>query len=300
MTIFTHDGQMYEDAVNYHLDNPMNTGTSEDKQPSDDNKKIYFVRHGETDLNTESGENSNDQPVRGWSNVPLNQQGIKEAQKAADSVKDLPIEHIVASDLPRAKQTANIIGNRMNIAPEFDPGLRTWNLGEHTGKAGKDVHDEVNRLCTEAQDERPKGGESFNEFKDRILSTISNIVQRHSDKELLIVSHNSPERILHAWTEAGQPQKRDSNQPVDLNKKKDIPTINPSKELRQPNYGQGRMFGPMIDYIQKQYKELGIKPGGHFIMPDDRGEPVEYERLPEGLDLDWDFMKVPSPSPEIG
>ncbi len=45
---------------------------------------------------------------------------------------------------------------------------------------------------------------------------MSNIVQRHNDKEILLVSHNSPERILHAWTEAGQPQKRDSNQPVDL------------------------------------------------------------------------------------
>lgn len=204
--IFDSDGNSYENLTSWHLNSPSQA--TEDKQSSDESKKIYFVRHGETDLNKESGEHSSDQPVRGWSNVPLNQQGIKEAQKAANSVKDLPIEHIVASDLPRAKQTANIIGNRLGITPEFDPGLRTWNLGEHTGKAGKEVHDEVDRLCTTAQDERPKGGESFNEFKNRILGTMSNIVQRHSDKELLIVSHNSPERILHAWTEAGQPQKQ--------------------------------------------------------------------------------------------
>lgn len=214
MVISSHDGKIYEDAWDALFDRSMDMGQSdEDKQPSDPNlpKKIYFVRHGETDLNKESSEASSDQPVRGWSNVPLNQQGIKEAQKAADSVKDLPIDHIVASDLPRAKQTANIIGNRLGITPEFDPGLRTWNLGEHTGKAGQEVHDEVNRLCHDAQDERPKGGESFNEFKDRILGTMSDIVQRHSDKELLIVSHNSPERILHAWTEAGQPEKRVAN-----------------------------------------------------------------------------------------
>ncbi len=166
MVISSHDGKIYEDQWDALFDRPMDTDQSENKQSYDPNqpKKIYFVRHGETDLNKESGEHSSDQPVRGWSNVPLNQQGIKEAQKAADSVKDLPIEHIVASDLPRAKQTANIIGNRLGITPEFDHGLRTWNLGEYTGKAGKEVHDEVDRLCTESKDERPKGGESFNEF----------------------------------------------------------------------------------------------------------------------------------------
>ena len=213
--IGTHTGQVYEDEMHAHLDIPAmpNLGSdNEDENLSsrgNEPKKIYFVRHGDTNLNAESAESSSDQPVRGWSNIPLNSDGIAQAKKAAESVKDLPISHIVSSDLPRAKQTANIIGQRLGITPEFHPGLRTWNLGEFTGKSGKDVHDEVNRLCSTDQDERPKGGESFNEFKDRILSSMSDIVQKHNENEVLVVSHNSPERIINSWIEAGQPQKQE-------------------------------------------------------------------------------------------
>lgn len=206
--MFSNDGQVYEDELDYHFNRPQDK--PEQDQQSNGPKKIYFVRHGDTNLNVESGENSNEQPVRGWSPVSLNQAGRDQARKAADSVKDKPIDHIVSSDLPRAAETARIISNKTGWPVEYDPGLRTWNLGEYTGKAGKEVHDAVDKLCKENQDERPEGGESFNEFKDRVLSTMSNIVQRHNDKELLIVSHNSPERVLHAWTEAGQPQKQEA------------------------------------------------------------------------------------------
>lgn len=170
-------------------------------------KELYFVRHGDTDLNEEGGEGSANQPVRGWSNVSLNDDGRADANKSAESVKDLDLTHIVSSDLPRAKETANIIGKKVGITPEFNPGLRTWDLGDLTEKSGKEVHDQLDHFCKEAQDERPPGSsESFNEFKHRILDTTHQILNEHSDEhKVLAVSHNSPERILNAWDMAGQP-----------------------------------------------------------------------------------------------
>ena len=215
MTIGTPDGMSYECEMRYLLGIPSfadkdakNLSPSESEDNG--NRQIYYVRHGDTDLNEESGEHSSEQPVRGWSSVSLNDDGRKEAAKAAESVKSLGITHIVSSDLPRAKETANIIGNKIGITPEFEPGLRTWDLGDLTEKSGKEVHDQVNHYCKEALDERPPGSsESFNEFKDRILSTTSKILQNHpEDHKILVVSHNSPERVIHSWIEAGQPTKR--------------------------------------------------------------------------------------------
>lgn len=197
------EGNTYQDLTAWHLNQP----DKQDEEP----KKIYFVRHGAT-IKNEEGTDKHDQPVRGWSTDSLDETGRADAEKAAENIRGagLPVEHIVASDLPRAAETASTISRKLGIPLEFDPGLRTWDLGAYTGKSGKDVHDAVDRLCLRANDEKPPPGEtpgeSFNEFKDRILGTMSHIIQRHKDKELLIVSHNSPERVLHAWDAAGQPE----------------------------------------------------------------------------------------------
>lgn len=208
MVVSTHDGQFYEDELDYLFNRPVEQD-GEQKKPvtkgsdAEQSKttQLYFVRHGDTDLNEECIQ-------RGWSPVSLNEDGRAEAKKAADSVKDIGITHIVSSDLPRAKQTANIIGNKIGVTPEFHPGLRTWDLGDFTGKKDSEVGDQIKSYTKEKADERiPGSSESFNEFKDRILGTTSEIVRSHPDEhKVLMVSHNSPERVLNAWTEAGQPQ----------------------------------------------------------------------------------------------
>lgn len=76
--------------------------------------------------------------------------------------------------------------------------------------------------------------------------------------------------------------------------RKELPIVNVPPDKRVPNYGKGRMYGTMIDHMQKEYKRLGIKPNDHFILHNDQGDPIEYRRLSpdESKDTDWDFMKV--------
>jgi|SRR5882672_184809 len=260
MVVSTHDGQVYEDQTDYLLDHPMNDDLTSrvksgegtynpktDVYEANPNKELYFVRHGDTDLNEESGEKSHDQPIRGWSDVSLNADGRKEAKKASKSVKDLDITHIVSSDLPRAKETARIIGKEIGITPDFHPGLRTWDLGDLTESKGKEAHDQVDHYCQDAKDERPPGSsESFNEFTNRIIDTTKQIANEHPDEHrVLIVSHNSPERALHAWDAAGQP---DSNS---------------------------------ID--QDAYHEKGIEPGKHKIFNIQSSFGDRFQGMPLGL-----------------
>ena len=72
--------------------------------------RIYIIRHGQTEMN-------NAQVLQGQSDLPLNENGIKQAMEAADrlSEKGLVFDKVYASPLIRAVQTAKI------IAPEAEP-----------------------------------------------------------------------------------------------------------------------------------------------------------------------------------
>ena len=189
MSLIDSDGNKYQDLAAFH----MNMPDKEEAEPRD----IYFVRHGDTEDNDKG-------LCRGWSTVGLNADGRKDAEKAAESVKDKQLHQIVASDLPRAAQTADIISRKLGVPVEHDPGLRTWDIGAYQEQPEKDVQEHLDRLQLRAPDERPppgkSPGESYNEFKHRFLGAVSGVLQRHPDKEVMVVSHNSPAKVLDEWT----------------------------------------------------------------------------------------------------
>jgi probable phosphoglycerate mutase len=71
-------------------------------------KSFYFVRHGETDWNKAK-------KIMGQSDIPLNENGILQAQAVAEKIQALAIDVIVSSPLKRAWTTAEIIGNKMLV-----------------------------------------------------------------------------------------------------------------------------------------------------------------------------------------
>ena len=63
---------------------------------------IFLVRHGQTDWNIEH-------KTQGQLDIPLNNEGRREAQMCAERLKSLQINQMIASDLSRAAETAKII-----------------------------------------------------------------------------------------------------------------------------------------------------------------------------------------------
>jgi glucosyl-3-phosphoglycerate phosphatase len=122
---------------------------------------ILVVRHGETQLN-------HDNKVRGWADVPLNSRGINEALATAKLLENWPISQIIASDLIRTKQTAQII-SKLNFAPIFFTQLlRSWNTGHEMVGMDLDEAVPIMRYYVAHPSETPKGGESFAEFLRRV------------------------------------------------------------------------------------------------------------------------------------
>jgi uncharacterized phosphatase len=72
--------------------------------------KVIAIRHGQTDLNAEGR-------VQGCkSDLPLNEEGRRQAREIAEVLSDKGIDFIVTSPLKRAMETADIIAERLNFA----------------------------------------------------------------------------------------------------------------------------------------------------------------------------------------
>lgn len=71
--------------------------------------ELVLLRHGETDWNRELR-------FQGQVDVPLNATGHAQAQRLAQRLMAEPIDHLVSSDLSRARQTADPFAQQVQAA----------------------------------------------------------------------------------------------------------------------------------------------------------------------------------------
>src|ERR1700731_205740 len=87
---------------------------------------LLLVRHGETDWNAEG-------KLQGHPHRPLNEYGRQQAEALAASFSTGSIDALYASDLSRARETAEILGAKLGLGVEVDPDLREKNWGNWEG-----------------------------------------------------------------------------------------------------------------------------------------------------------------------
>lgn len=169
---------------------------------------IYLVRHGHTAYNassTSTGAGSG--RIRGWIDIPLDEEGRREAKRTADSLAKIigssalnPI--ILSSDLSRALDTATEIAK---VAPNTrvlpTKSLRPWNLGTLQGQDAGEAQKTLVEYATRAPDTPVPGGESFNSFKERYLSLLRLVMEEvESGKPpRIMVTHYRNFRLTRAW-----------------------------------------------------------------------------------------------------
>jgi 2,3-bisphosphoglycerate-dependent phosphoglycerate mutase len=149
--------------------------------------KLILVRHGHTCLNVPG----RDERLRGWLDIPLDDQGLQEAADTAERLADHPVEAIYSSDLRRARQTAEVLRRRTGaprVATSKD--LRPWNLGVFCGQRVYDILPFLN-LLNQHPDMVAPSGESFYQFYGRYsqrLNELMNLAQRSSGS-VVAVTH---------------------------------------------------------------------------------------------------------------
>ena len=121
----------------------------------------YLLRHGDTEANDAN-------VFRSMLDVDLNDQGVLQANAAAEFLKKKDVQRIVCSPLLRAYHTAEILsgmigGRCINQCRCLFP----WQIPSLMGK-DRDEHEDVLNYLIENPDTTPQYGESLNDFSDRI------------------------------------------------------------------------------------------------------------------------------------
>lgn len=128
-------------------------------------RKLVLIRHGQTDYNVKHllpGQ---------LPGIPLNEEGMREAQATAAALRDLPLAAIVASPLERTMETAGYIKDGRALEIQKDRDLLDADYGRFSGQ-NYDSLDESEpawrRFVTDPSC-APKGVESFAKVQKRAV-----------------------------------------------------------------------------------------------------------------------------------
>lgn len=140
---------------------------------------ITFIRHGEDDKSK----------VGGWSNGKLTEKG-KEQMKAFAQGLTSPCDLIVSSDLPRARESAEILSEVLHCPIIYDEGLREINNGDYKDLSFEEFSKgDFKKFVDLEIDEPYPNGESPSRFFERVKLTYMQILERHGGKRIAIVTH---------------------------------------------------------------------------------------------------------------
>ncbi len=162
------------------------TTTNASAAPTD----ILLIRHGETAWNAE-------RRLQGHLDIPLNDEGERQAALLAGALADEPLDLIVASDLRRAGQTAQAVADRRGLTVAIDPALRERGYGGFEGLLYSEIEERFPRefAAWQARDvdaQLPPGrnvGESFRTFFDRATGAILALAADNPGRTIALVAH---------------------------------------------------------------------------------------------------------------
>jgi 2,3-bisphosphoglycerate-dependent phosphoglycerate mutase len=162
------------------------TTTNASAAPTD----ILLIRHGETAWNAE-------RRLQGHLDIPLNDEGERQAALLAGALARESIDVLVASDLRWARQTAQAVADRRGLALDIEPALRERGYGGFEGLLYSEIEQRFPRefAAWQARDvdaQLPPGrnvGESFRTFFDRATGAILALAAACPGQTIALVAH---------------------------------------------------------------------------------------------------------------
>lgn len=158
-------------------------------------KKIYFIRHGESEGNAGiSGQSASS---------PLTEKGRKQAEFVAGRCMKLPVDVIISSSSVRATETAQIIADITNKSTEIcDLFTERKSPSEIVGRLNDDL--ERLRVLNTIKDNfalpgyRHSDEENTDDLKERAKEALSYLAARE-EQNILVVAHGFFMRMIMAY-----------------------------------------------------------------------------------------------------
>lgn len=152
--------------------------------------RLFIIRHGQTDANAAD-------LLQGHSQNPLNELGHQQAAMTAARLKDEKIDHLYASDLKRARETARPISAACGLSINLTSKLRERAYGVFENRSPVELNKEREAQGFQKHDYRPQGGESYFDVKARAADFLTLLFNRyHGDETIALVAHGGMNRML--------------------------------------------------------------------------------------------------------
>ncbi|MNH83946.1 Phosphoserine phosphatase 1 [compost metagenome] len=142
---------------------------------------VGLIRHGLTDWNALG-------KIQGQSDIPLNEEGRRQALLLATRLKDEPYkwDFVITSGLSRAQESGEIIAGELGI-PVYDPDSRLMEraFGQVEGMTSEE-RETLWGMDWRLQD---LGQEKDHEVQARALAFLKELGERYADNNVLVISH---------------------------------------------------------------------------------------------------------------
>jgi broad specificity phosphatase PhoE len=154
---------------------------------------IYLVRHGQTAWNKE-------EIFRGRTDIPLDETGLKQAALAGEYFKEISLQGIYSSPLSRAWQTAERIAKIKSLTVQPLDGLVDMSFGNWEGRPLQEVRETDAERYRQWRDEphlfKLPDGESLDEIRIRAMAALKEIIEKHPEGNVVLVSHRVVNKVL--------------------------------------------------------------------------------------------------------
>jgi len=152
---------------------------------------IYFIRHGETtgDVEDRYGGDYDDH---------MTQRGRDQATELAEELTSRGIQKLFSSPKIRARETAEIVGNKLNLSVEIVDDLRERNAyGVLTGLTKTEAKERFPREVEEVKNYKNtiNGAESYKDLLTRVKGALMKIATEN-DSTVTMISHGGPMRAI--------------------------------------------------------------------------------------------------------
>jgi len=155
--------------------------------------RVFLARHGATQLTTEDR-------FSGSSGADLSEEGRRQAVCLGERLRHEGITTVYCSPLSRALDTARLVVDKCDAPLHSRDGLREISHGRWEGLTRREVEarygDEYAAWEEDPFTFAPEGGESGVAVLARALPVIREIITRHPDERVLVVSHKATIRLL--------------------------------------------------------------------------------------------------------
>jgi probable phosphoglycerate mutase len=156
--------------------------------------RIIAIRHGETSWNV-------DTRIQGHLDIPLSANGRWQAERLAEALMGEPLKAIYASDLTRAWETAQYVGQAQGLKVVSETGLRERGFGDFEGKTFAEIEtllpDQSLRWRKRDPEFSPTGGESLVALRVRVIEAAERLAAQHPGEQIALVGHGGVMDVLY-------------------------------------------------------------------------------------------------------